>query len=296
MGTFWMLWAFVLTSLTYFLGAAPLRAVRLQVGRAFYWLSSLVLAGLTFGLHLTGWVESSQFLIWMAGSFVSLVMLVGLFVEFEESGHSFEWCAAASLLIMSCISVGTLGIVFWMTGPTLFNSLKTVLSESLKQARLEVPLDQMLFQIPSVVLVLWMLALYIGVLLESRIRIGPHKPSLFRAELFHFRAPAWMVWVFIVSLLPALGGHGPQWVQSVFANVLNFSIAVFFFQGLGVIHQVMIFLRISLFWQVLLALFLAVQLFMVVSGLGLVDYWLDLRSKLIKWRQSRLETYKRREK
>ena len=183
-----------------------------------------------------------------------------------------------------------------MKGQNLFKSAEVFLNESLKQAQIEIQVTQLVYQVPSVVLVLWMLALYASVMLEGRIRIAPHKPSLFRAELFHFRAPGWMVWLFIASLLPAFGGYGPTWVQAIFTNILNISIAVFFFQGLGVIHQVLIFLRVGLFWQVLLVLFLVVQLFMFVSCLGLADYWLDFRTKLIKWRQSRLETYKRREK
>ena len=81
----------------------------------------------------------------------------------------------------------------------------------------------------------------------------------------------------------------------LFAAFFNV-VAIFFFQGLGIIHQVLIFLRVGLFWQVFLVLFLVVQLFLFVSCIGLADYWLDLRLRLIKWRQSRLETYKRREK
>lgn len=291
-----MLWAFVLTALTYFLGAGPLRAVRAQLGRGFYWsvVCLLSLVSLSIGIFGTG--EEASLFLWVGGSFFSLAILLGVFSEFEESGLNFDLSAAFSILVLSFLSLGATGILFWLRGPSFFSKIRAFFEQALKGAQLELPVDQLLYQIPSVVIILWMLALYTGVLLEGRIRMGVHKPSLFRAELFQFRAPGWAVWVFIASLLPALGGMGPTWLQAVATNVLNVSIAVFFFQGLGIIHQVLIFLRVGLFWQVLLVLFLVLQLFLFVSCLGLADYWLDLRMRLIKWRQSRLETYKRREK
>lgn len=291
-----MLWAFVLTALTYFLGAGPLRAVRSQLGRGFFWSFVFLLSLVSFLIGTLGTGSEASLFMWIGASFLSLSILLGLFSEFEESGLSFDLSAAFSILILSFLSLGATGILFWMRGPSLFTKAKNFLEQSLKGAQLELPVDQLIYQIPSVVIILWMLAIYSGVLLEGRIRLGVHKPSLFRAELFQFRAPGWAVWIFIACLLPAFGGFGPKWLQVIATNVLNVSIAVFFFQGLGIIHQVLIFMRVSLFWQIILVLFLVLQLFLFVSCLGLADYWLDLRTKLIKWRQSRLETYKRREK
>lgn len=296
LGLFWMLWAYFLTAMTYFLGAGPLRAVRSQLGRGFYW--SLVFTLSLFSLSL-GFMSSGQqeaFFYGLAGAFLSLAVLMGVFAEFEESGLSFDLSAAFSILVLSCLSFGVAGILFWLKGPSWFLQSKEILQQSLKGVQLEFPVDQLLLQVPSVVIIFWMLAIYSGVLLEGRIRMGVYKPTLLRAELFQFRAPNWVVWLFIGSLLPAFGEYGPQWLQVVAANLLNISVAIFFFQGLGIVHQALIFLRVGLFWQVLLVLFLIIQLFLFVSGLGLADHWLDLRARLIKWRQSRLETYKRREK
>ncbi len=291
-----MLWAFILTALTYFLGSAPLRAVRSQMGRGFYWITVILLCSFAFAGSYVIDGDAHNLLVWLVVSFASVAILIGLFSEFEESGLSFALSSAFSVLVMAFLTLGAAGIVFWMKGPALISKTKLFFEQSLKGAQLEIPIDQLVYQIPSVVIILWMLALYSGVLLEGRIRIGNRLPSMLRGELFQFRAPGWAVWVFIASLLPAFGGQGPQWLQIVATNILNVCVAVFFFQGLGIIHQVMIYLRVSLFWQVFLVLFLVLQLFIFVSCLGLSDYWLDLRSKLIKWRQSRLETYKRREK
>lgn len=291
-----MLWAFVLTALTYFLGAAPLRAIRSQVGRGFYWAGVLFLSFITLSVGFLGQSENTEVFLWVGGSFFSLAVLLGLFSEFEESGLSFDLSAAFSILVMSLISMGTTGILFWMKGPALYATVKGFFESSLKGVEIGLPVEQLIYQIPSVVVILWMLAIYSGVLLEGRIRIGTNHSHLMRGELFQFRVPGPVVWIFIASLLPAFGGYGPEWAQVVATNILNVCVALFFFQGLGIIHQVLIFLRVSLFWQVLLVMFLVIQLFLFVSCLGLTDYWLDLRTKLIKWRQSRLETYKRREK
>ncbi len=296
LGTFWMLWAFALTAVTYFLGAGPLRAVRAQLGRGFYWGFVFLLSAVSLGLGFSLEGNESALLIWVGASFLTISLLLGLFSEFEESGLSFDLSAAFSILVLSCLSVGAGGILFWLQGRSLFTKTRMFFEQSLKGAQIELPIDQIIFQIPSVIVILWMLAIYTGVLLEGRIRLGTHRPSLLRAELFQFRAPGWAVWVFIASLLPAFGGYGPNWLQVTATNILNISIAVFFFQGIGIIHQVLIFMRVGLFWQILLVVFLILQLFLFVSCLGLADYWLDLRTKLIKWRQNRLETLKRREK
>lgn len=291
-----MLWGYLLTALTYFLGAGPLRAVRSQLGRAFYWGGVVVLSAFSVGFGIFGTGDGAFFMLWLGGSFFTVAVLMGLFAEFEESGLSFDLSAAFSILVLSFLSLGVGGILFSQKGPQFFGRIRGALEQSLKGANLEIPVDQLLAQMPSVVIILWMLAIYCGVLLEGRIRMGVHKPTLFRSELFQFRAPGWVVWLFIACLLPSFGEVGPKWVQDVATNILNVSVAIFFFQGLGIIHQVLIFLRVGLFWQVFLVLFLVVQLFLFVSCIGLADYWLDLRLRLIKWRQSRLETYKRREK
>lgn len=292
-----MLWAYVLTALTYFLGAGPLRAVRSQMGRGFYWALVMVLSvsSIVFGLFSAA--ESARFFLWVGGSFLSVATLIGLFCEFEESGWSFDLSAAFSLLVLSFLSLGVAGILFWMHGKLLVAQITALFEQSLKSASLEIPATQLLSQTPSVIIILWMLALYCSVLMEGRIRIaGAPRPHVTRAEMFQFRAPEWVVWVFIASLLPAFGSMGPAWLQLAATNTLNVCIAIFFFQGIGIIHQYLISMRVSLFWQTLLVLFLIVQLFIFVSCLGLADHWLDVRTKLIKWRQSRLETYKRREK
>ena len=291
-----MLWAYLLTALTYFLGAGPLRAVRSQMGRGFYWVAVLILSASSVGYGIFGPGDGASLALWVGGSFFTIALLMGLFAEFEESGLSFDLSAAFSILVLSFLSLGAAGIVFSQKGPQILGKIKGAMEQSLKGANLEVPVDQLMLQLPSVVIILWMLAIYCGVLLEGRIRMGAHKPTLFRSELFQFRAPSWIVWLFIACLLPSFGEVGPKWVQNVATNILNVSVAIFFFQGLGIIHQVLIFLRVSLFWQIFLVLFLVVQLFLFVSCIGLADYWLDLRLRLIKWRQSRLETYKRREK
>lgn len=293
-GISWMLWGFILTSLTYFLGAPALKAVRTQIGRVFYWSIVFVVGAAGIGI---GFSIQAHYVIGLTLMFLSLAALIGLFCEFEESGLSLVWSSFWSILISACFVTGGLGIWFSVEGQGLVKKASELLSPALSsQPQLGLTFEKVMGQAPSLIIILWMLAIYSAVILESRIRIQPQPHSKMRQQLFNLKANGILIWIFIASLIPAFSGVGSRGVEVAAINILNICMAFFFFQGLGIIHQLLLALRLGLFWHILLTVFLMVQLFIFVSLLGLADYWMDFRSKLIKRKKSQLETYNRREK
>jgi uncharacterized protein YybS (DUF2232 family) len=146
----------------------------------------------------------------------------------------------------------------------------------------------LMLQLPSVVLILWMGAIYLAILLEDRLSMGAKSaevvpaPSAMRAQLPVFRLPDVCVWIFIVSLLGAFGGIPWRAFEVISVNVMNVCLVLFFFQGAAVTVQFFNKLRMGWFWQMIFMILIVVQLFLFVSLIGLLDYWFDFRTRMGK--------------
>jgi hypothetical protein len=143
-----------------------------------------------------------------------------------------------------------------------------------------------MLMLPSVILMLWLGALYVGIVLESRL-VAPEDAGKtatvpMRRALRELRLPDAVVWILIAALLGAFGGWGGPVVEAVSANALNVCFVLFFFQGIAVVSRLFERLRLSAFWQTLFMALVVVYLFLFVSLLGLTDYWFDFRSRLAK--------------
>ncbi|NJM09840.1 MAG: DUF2232 domain-containing protein [Bdellovibrionaceae bacterium] len=273
-------WAVVMTALTYILGAASLKVLRRKSGRAVFW-------GLTTALSIG--IYAVQFKI-LALAFFSLVVLMGVFSELEELGLSFNVSAFFTLVINSLIGAGA--FILWMsiTGPKWSAQLLAVVESVLKPLEtynpgVEVKYFDLMLQLPSVILIMWMAAIYLSILLESRVvkeeSVSSKNPTM-RQQLMEFRVPDACVWIFILALLGKFGGLGGQTVEALSANALNVCFLLFFFQGIAVVGRSFEKLRMGMLWQTLFMVLIVVYLFLFVSVLGLADYWFDFRSKLSK--------------
>lgn len=282
----YLLWGVLMTGLTFVLGALPLKSLRRGAGRVTYWGACLFVTILLFGFHL-------QF---YAVSFLSLVVLVGLFSEFEELGLALVPSAFFALLITTMLSGS--GFAFWVfsVGPAWQQTVLTFLQGALDpllqiNTNIKIEARDVMSQLPSLAVISWMVALYVAVLLEPRLTAPSAKPlpkSRFRKELPEIRVPDVVVWTFIISLLGAFGSFKAldmAAVHSVGVNTFNICLVVFFFQGLAVVNKLFDSLKMGWFWQTLLMVFIILQLFIFVSLLGLIDHWLDFRARIEKRRQ-----------
>lgn len=272
-----------MTALTYILGAASLRLLRRKAGRGIYW-------GLTAAISVGLYVAQFKGL---SIAYFSLVLLMGVFDELEELGLSFNLSAFFTLVINSL--VGTGAFLFWisMVGTKWSQIVLNLIEEVLKPIEnynpgLQIKYFDLMLQLPSVVLILWMAAIYLAVLLESRLL--KENGKFFSVEqLKGFRVPDVVVWAFIAALLGKFGGFAPSTVEAISANALNMSFMLFFFQGIAVVTRSFEKLRMNLIWQTLFTVLIVVYLFLFVSVLGLMDHWFDFRSRLSKRTEEEFE-------
>jgi hypothetical protein len=282
---FYSVWAVLMTALTYVLGAVSLKTLRRKFGRAGYWAVTVALTAVLFAL---------QFKL-LAVAFFSLVLLVGVFAELEEHHQSLNVSAFFTLVINSLVGAGAFILWVYSTGPKWSQVVLGWLEQLLKplaemNPHIEIKYFDLMLQLPSIILIMWMGALYLAVLLESRLLSEgdalPVDAQSMRKQLGEFKLPDACVWVFIVSLLGAFGNFGHHILEAIAANTLNVCFMLFFFQGVAVVAKFFEKMRLAPFWQTLLMALIVIHLFLFVSVLGLMDYWFDFRGRIAKGKGS----------
>lgn len=277
---FLILWSVLMTALTYVLGAAPLRVMRIKLGRVGYWAAGLAISA---GFYAGG-------LKLMAISYLSLVVLMGVFDELEEVGLSFMVSGFFTLLINCLLGAGAFAMWVSVTGANWSQKLLSFLELTLKpitdmNPHFPINFSEIMLQLPSVVVMLWMGALYLAVLQERRLSGLPARPSGspdMRSQIAEFRVPDVVVWIFIGSLLGAFGGFVGHNLEAGSINIMNVCVMLFFFQGIAVVSRFFETMRMDRMWQFVLMVIIVLYLFLFVSLLGLTDHWLDFRLRLAK--------------
>jgi hypothetical protein len=273
---FYGAWALALTGLTYVLGAIPLKVLRTWAGRAGYWAGGGVLS-----LLLVMLPSSASPLGW---AFLSLLVLVGTFAELEETGLSLAATAFFTLLINVLLTAGAFALWIYAAGRSgwrdvLIGGLERTLKPvtDLNPA-LAFDYPALVGQLPSILVILWLAALYLAVLLEDKLggRGG------YRAQLAEYRNPDAVTWVFIASLLGAFGHFFPPIVETIANNALNVTLLLFFFQGIAVVTRVLTGFKMNTALQAVVMVVIVLHLFWFVSVIGLSDHWLDFRGRLKK--------------
>lgn len=281
----WVCWSVILVATTYVFGAPVLKTLRRRQGRLAYWaIFTLIAAAL---------VAADAKLIGL--TLYSLVVLMGVFEEFEEMGLSFRVSAFFTLLINALLSAGAFALWVFYSGPKWSQIVRAQLEAALKPVmelnpRFQVDVSDLMLQLPSVALIAWAIAIYLSVLLERRSNETTSAPTnvatssipSLRPQLIQFKVPDACVWILILALLGAFGQFGLRWLEMLAINVLNVCIVLFFFQGIAVVAKFFESMRMNQYWQWVLMIFIVVQLFLFVSVLGLMDYWLDVRGRLEK--------------
>lgn len=250
-----------------FLAALPIRYLRLTFGRKAFLLSSTI-----------GFIGLAAFgLLQWALVYLSLCLLIGFYRELEERKLSIFLASAIAIIITAATNLFAFFGYSQIKGIN-FYSLLTEKSEPLIAQLQQLPrfqeasLDNFLWYIPSAVVITLMMILFVSLTVSK----GPGRIKQ-SVELRMFSLPEWAIWVFIGSLgatfIPITG----QLISLISMNVLAITLAGYFFQGLAVFTYFLDRLSIFGFWR-LLAFFLAFfQMFIFISGLGILDYWFDFR-------------------
>lgn len=274
-----MMWAALLSAFTIVFGAAPFRVLRQLLGSGPFWLLGL---GLTI-LSISGDMFFLSLILFMQ------TVLVGTFAEFEERNFTLRQSSGFSILLTTlvfCLGVYGWSIFTGKNGLLQLDHFVTLILERAKAMNFEflkdIQVRDVIVQLPSAVLIFIILSLGSALVFERRLSQWAGVKMVRREKLSDFSAPDFVVWCFIFSLLGAFGQFGYKPVELVAVNVLNVSIVIYFFQGLAVLGKYFEVFHLSPFWRFLWIIILVVQLPILMSLLGLVDYWANFRKAFSK--------------
>ena len=274
-----VLWSVLLAVFTAVLSAAPLRVVRTTVGQGLYWVIGVALSAALLVIHFYA----------LAFVLGAQVILIGAFSEFEEHGLTLRHSAVLSVFVASLASAS--GFFLWSAfeHKNLFQAFSGWIAEFLKRAAdMKIPIfaglkpEVLVYQLPSALVIFLILSLALSLMLERPISRWTGILPQRKAKLSEYTNPDFFIWILILSLLGTFLNSATRPVQEVSLNILNISILAYFFQGLGVLGTYFEIFQIGFFWRLMWVLILVIQLPIVLSAVGVVDYWLEFRRFFMK--------------
>ncbi len=267
----WSQWAFtsalglLLSYIFVFLAVLPIRYLRLVFGRKLFILSSaLCFAGLiSYGLWAWAFIH------------ISLSLLIGLYRELEENHVS--TFVSAVLAIATTVMANLVSFFSYskITGRDTESILLGYFTPLIKQLHKtphfrETNLESFLTYLPSGLIISLMFILFISLAFV--------KSASNYNQLKNFRLPDGLIWVFIVSLgFAFISVSNPQ-ASTIATNIFIITSAAYFFQGLAVFTHFLDRFSVFGFWRILAYFIVLLQMFFI-SGLGVLDFWFDFRSK-----------------
>lgn len=281
-GSLLLVWSVLLTVVTVVFAAPVMFCYRRLAGPWIYWISCLLLAVVFF---------AAQWKL-LAGGWLLMCLLTGIFRELDRRGFTLFTATGVSLFITSVV----FGSAFWIwtqeVGKQWYAELAAVIEKLLNESQLfqtsevKIVVDDIVQQVPSALIILLMFATFLIVLFERRITrlfglvAGPDR------RLSEFKLPDALIWVLIPSLLAGLWEHGNETLHMIGANILNVCVFAYFFQGLSVMAKAFTVYKVGLIWRIFITMIMVIQLFWLVSIIGISDYWFNWRARMMKKKNS----------
>ena len=268
--------AAVLTPLTAFFGAVPMRTLRRVYGRLPFWLVFSAMSGLFFVAKMPA-----------QGVFLLLLtFLIGVYAEVEAHGESvFSSALVAVLTSLGLTAVGAT-LALMRSGSSLLAEIRTYVTQAAREAAAinpDVSLDPetLVRTMPAAVVITMIIAVGLALIWDRQVAALFRLPSAVESvgdKLRTFRIPDIFVWMTTASVFAAYFKHGNVLAETIGLNVFYAMIALFFFQGVAVIAQGFRTFKVGAFWQTIWVVMMIIQ-FYAVAFVGFADYWIDFRSR-----------------
>ncbi len=269
----------LLTMLTVVMGAPLMRLLRKAYGSKAYWMGGLIVTGVL-------WFVKAEPLAMFVGS---VWMTLGVYDELEQKGLG--WWVSGLTSILAGASTGALTAygIFVKNGIQTFVEVQKAVDEFARRIesvnpKVKVDTETLLQQIPSAVIIILILALGLGLIFERRVFIWLKMPRVKIAsqlKLLEYRVPDYMIWIAMTAFLLTMVSFGVKAIVIVSLNIVNVMVVLYFFQGLAVMEVFLNSMRAGFLTRVLAYTILVGQLFLLLSIVGLIDYWLDFRRRMI---------------
>jgi hypothetical protein len=268
----------LLSMFTVVMGAPLMRVLRKSYGPVAYWLAGAAVTALF-------WFLKAEPIAVFTGS---IWMTLGVYGECEQKG--FGWWISGLLSVLSGAVVGGLGTLqmFKMNGIQTIADVQKIVDEfahKIEAVNPNVKVDTSLLvqQIPSAIVIMLILALGLGLIFERRTFswLGmPREKVASQLKLLDYRVPDFVIWIAMSAFLLTMVSFGVKAIAILAINIVNVAVVLYFFQGLAVLEVFLNSIRAGALTRILTYIILIGQLFLLLSLIGLVDYWVDFRRRI----------------
>lgn len=270
----------VLTATTFVLGAMPLKLVQEKLSPVIFWSVSLVISVAFF-------ISKVPLL---GISFLSLTVLLGAYDFFRKKSWSLEAASLTTLTLTSLLSVGFYEYYKSAQDSEWYEQVKSIIrnilgqSQNMKGQDLEALLSEVLIQIPSAIMIALSMSLLMSLVFYLNVKKSePAKFFVLKSFLKNFTLPSFFIWLFMAALLGSFIEEVYQWhvwIKPVSLNALNVIVFLYFFQGLAILFSFYDAFQIGPFGRVIWTVIFVLQLFLVLSLIGVSDFWLNYRMRM----------------
>jgi len=274
-----IIWTVLLSAITAILGAAPLRVLRQLTGSNAFWFIGTTLVAASVAAK---WYPLAVIL-------GAHVILVGVFSEFEDREFTLRQSAFFSVILTALLGFSSFYAWTVVAGKGWLAQMVEAINplvEKAKSMNVELLKDlkaqDIIAQLPSAVVVFLIMSLALALIFERRLGRWATVRARKTEKLTDFATPDFFIWCFIFSLLGAFAQTGMKTLEFAAINVFNVAIVVYFFQGLAVLGKYFDTFQVSAFWRFLWIMLVVVQLPILMSLLGVVDYWANFRKAFVK--------------
>ncbi len=268
----------LLSMLTVVMGAPLLRVLRKAYGPIAFWVLGTMVTG-------AAWLLNAQPLALFLGA---IWMTLGAYMEMEQRGFGW-WISGLLSVSLGSVAAG-LGILgaFKRNGINTYAEVQRLVeqfAQKVQDMNPAVKLDagSLLQQVPSAVIIILVLALGLGLIFERRVFSWlnlPREKIASQLKLLEYRLPDYFIWVAMIAFLLTMVSFGGKAIAVLAVNILNVAIVLYFFQGLAVLEVFLNSMRAGVFMRVLTYIILVGQMLPLLAVVGLIDYWVDFRSRL----------------
>lgn len=261
-----------------FFSAPFIRILRKVFGPWAYWLEGAVLVSAFLLLR-----QYSTALV-----FASFWMTLGVYAECEFRGVSWRISSAVSILAGCLVVALATQLANYTIGPDWIVQLKASANEAIVTMKsvnpnIELEAETLLRSIPAVIISLLVITLGVGLIFETRLYSWLKIPRVRVAsqlKLIEFKVPDFFIWFAISSILFSFQDFGITSLKWIGLNGFIISSVFYFFQGLAVLEVGLTYIRSGALIRFLAYFMFIFQLPIVLSVLGLADYWVEFRRRL----------------
>jgi hypothetical protein len=270
----------LLSMMTVVFGAPLLRVLRQAYGPWAFWILGLVVTG-------AAWLLNAQPLAMFIGS---VWMTLGAYNELEQRGLGWWLSGILSVLLGTGAASISLYGAFKVNGINTYAEVQKLVEQFTEQVQnmnpaVKLDASVLMQQIPSAIAITLILALGVGLIFERRVFSWlnlPREKIASQLKLLEYRVPDVFIWVAMTAFLLTMVSFGGKAIAILAVNIVNVALVLYFFQGLAVLEVFLNSIRAGTVTRVLVYIILVGQLVLILSIVGLIDYWLDFRSRIRK--------------